>query len=118
MAAIAELRECDDAELETRLSESKQELFNLRFQLATGQLDNFSRISQVRKDVARLKTVLREREIEAAEAIEREVEAAPTDPGRPGRRRAVRASKVADAAVDAAEEEDETEASEGETEDG
>lgn len=69
MAKVAELRECDDAELETRLAESKQELFNLRFQLATGQLDNVSRIGQVRRDVARIKTVLREREIEAAEAM-------------------------------------------------
>jgi large subunit ribosomal protein L29 len=47
---------------------SKEELFNLRFQNATGQLDNNSRIGQVKKDIARCETLLREREIEAAEA--------------------------------------------------
>jgi large subunit ribosomal protein L29 len=52
-----------------RLSESRRELFNLRFQLATGQLDNTSRLGEVRRDIARLATFLREREIEAAEAL-------------------------------------------------
>ena len=66
----AEVRELSDAELETRLVESKQELFNLRFQLVTGQLDNTARISQIKKQVARIETVLREREIAAAEAQE------------------------------------------------
>jgi large subunit ribosomal protein L29 len=64
------VRELADAELENRLSEAKQELFNLRFQNVTGQLDNTTRISQVRKDVARIETILRQREIEAAEAAE------------------------------------------------
>jgi large subunit ribosomal protein L29 len=51
------------------LSEAKEELFNLRFQNATGQLDNSSRLGQVRKDIARVETLLREREIAAAEAL-------------------------------------------------
>ena len=68
MATGRELRDLDDAELETRLAESKQELFNLRFALVTGQLDNSARVRHVRKDIARIKTLLREREIAAAEA--------------------------------------------------
>ena len=67
-----ELRELNDVELEHRLNEAKEELFNLRFQNATGQLDSTSRLSQVRKDVARIETLLREREIEAAEAMKTE----------------------------------------------
>ena len=63
----AELRELNDTELEHRLGEAKEELFNLRFQNATGQLDNIARIPQVRRDVARIETLLREREIAAAE---------------------------------------------------
>ena len=66
----AELRETDESELETRLAEAKQELFNLRFQIVTGQLDNSARLRQVRRDIARILTVLREKEIEAAEAGE------------------------------------------------
>jgi len=62
-----ELRELNDAELANKLRESKEELFNLRFQLATGQLENFSRINDLRKDVARCNTVLRQREIALAE---------------------------------------------------
>ena len=72
MTTPAELREMDDSELLTNLAEAKQELFNLRFQNATGQLDNYSRLGQMRKEVARINTILREREIEAAEAEERE----------------------------------------------
>ena len=68
--ASAELRNLVDDELLTRLTEAKQELFNLRFQNVTGQLDNSSRIGHVRKDVARIETILREREIAAAEAQE------------------------------------------------
>jgi large subunit ribosomal protein L29 len=70
MANAAELREADETELETRLAEAKQELFNLRFQIVTGQLDNSARIKAVRRDIARILTVLREKEIEAAEAAE------------------------------------------------
>ena len=66
----AQIRELADGELETRLVEAKQELFNLRFQNVTGQLDNSARIGQVRKDVARIETILRQREIAAAEATE------------------------------------------------
>jgi large subunit ribosomal protein L29 len=64
-----ELRELTDVELEHRLEEAKEELFNLRFQNATGQLDSTARLRQVRKDVARIETLLREREITAAEAL-------------------------------------------------
>jgi large subunit ribosomal protein L29 len=67
--ASAELRNLVDDELLTRLTEAKQELFNLRFQNVTGQLDNSSRIGHVRKNVARIETILREREIAAAEAM-------------------------------------------------
>ena len=68
MAAATELRELADAQLLDQLGDSKQELFNLRFQFATGQLENSARISQVKRDIARINTVLREREIAAAEA--------------------------------------------------
>jgi large subunit ribosomal protein L29 len=66
----AELRELNDAELVQKLAEAKEEQFNLRFQYATGQLDNTARLGEIRKEVARLHTLLREREIEAAEAEE------------------------------------------------
>ena len=66
----AELRNMDTEELETRLNDTRQELFTLRFQLVTGQLDNSARIGEVRRTVARMETILREREIEAAEAAE------------------------------------------------
>jgi large subunit ribosomal protein L29 len=67
MSKASEVRELPDSELATRLDEAKQELFNLRFQLVTGQLDNPARIGEVRRDVARLKTIIREREIAAAQ---------------------------------------------------
>ncbi len=59
----AEVRDLNDAELITRLAESKEELFNLRFQVATGQLDNNRRLHHVRRDIARIYTVMREREL-------------------------------------------------------
>jgi len=68
--SAAAVRELSDGELESRLGEVKQELFNLRFQNVTGQLDNSSRISHVKREVARIETILREREIAAAEAGE------------------------------------------------
>jgi len=68
MTKPSELRECADDELSVRLTDARQELFNLRFQHVTGQLDNYSRINHLRKEVARLNTLLREREIVAAEA--------------------------------------------------
>ncbi|AIS53183.1 ribosomal protein L29 [Thermoanaerobacter kivui] len=58
-----EIRELTSEELLQKLSELKTELFNLRFQLATGQLDNPMRIRDVRKTIARIKTILREREL-------------------------------------------------------
>ena len=64
----AELRELDHEELSTRLADAKAELFNLRFQLATNQLDNTARLREVRKDIARIATVMREQEIEAWQA--------------------------------------------------
>jgi large subunit ribosomal protein L29 len=59
-----ELRELPDDDLYVRIDSAKEELFNLRFQLATGQLDNTARLKELRHDVARLATVLRERELE------------------------------------------------------
>ena len=67
MPTAHDLSMLDGDELTTRLGESRRELFNLRFQLATGQLDNPSRVGQVRREVARMLTVLREREILEAE---------------------------------------------------
>jgi large subunit ribosomal protein L29 len=58
-----EVHQLSDEELRQRLGEAYQELFNLRFQKATRELSNFARIGQVRKDVARFKTILREREL-------------------------------------------------------
>jgi large subunit ribosomal protein L29 len=67
MPTAHDLSMLDGDELSSRLGESRRELFNLRFQLATGQLDNPSRISQVKREVARMLTVLRGREILEAE---------------------------------------------------
>ena len=68
MARAKALINLGDTDLIERLSEAKEELFNLRFQLATGQLDNPARLKQVRRDIARVLTELRAREIAAAEA--------------------------------------------------
>ena len=57
------LRELGDEELVTNLREAKEELFNLRFQVATGQLDNNRRLQTVRRDIARIYTIMREREL-------------------------------------------------------
>ena len=59
----SELREQSDEELVSRLREAKAELFNLRVQSATGQLDNHSRLKVIRKDIARIYTIMREREL-------------------------------------------------------
>ncbi|EOM74681.1 50S ribosomal protein L29 [Rhodococcus rhodnii] len=59
----AELRELSNEELVDKLRESKEELFNLRFQMATGQMDNNRRLRTVRHEIARIYTVLREREL-------------------------------------------------------
>ena len=61
--STGELRELTEDELTTRLRESKEELFNLRFQMATGQLANNRRLRIVRREIARVYTVLREREL-------------------------------------------------------
>ena len=68
MARAKAVADLGDTDLIERLSEAKEELFNLRFQFATGQLDNPARLTQVRRDIARLLTELRAREIAAAEA--------------------------------------------------
>jgi len=73
MTTPKELRQSNLDDLEQLLIESKHELFNLRFQMATGKQDNSARLGQVRKDIARIATVLREREIDAAEAAADEV---------------------------------------------
>lgn len=66
-----ELRKLSFKELREKLDESKEELFNLRFQLVTNQLDNTTRIKQVKRDVARISTIMREQEI-AAWKLQRE----------------------------------------------
>ena len=58
-----ELRQTSEDELVTKLREAKEELFNLRFQAATGQLENHGRLKAVRKDIARIYTLMREREL-------------------------------------------------------
>ena len=70
MAKNDTISDLGDAELFEKLAETKEELFNLRFQRVTGQLDNYARIKQVKKDVARVLTELRSREIDAAEALQ------------------------------------------------
>ena len=93
-------------ELDTRVSQAKQELFNLRFQVVTGRLDNTARLGQVKRDVARMLTILREREIEAAEALDAgrpgaqaEVEAAQPEARATRRAARLRAAKEAEAAA-------------------
>jgi large subunit ribosomal protein L29 len=68
VADIRELRDLGEPELVERLDQDKEELFNLRFQLATGQLDNPMRIKQVRHEIAQILTIVRERELEAEAA--------------------------------------------------
>ena len=67
MATGAELRELDDDELENRLTTARKELFNLRFQAATGRLDNSARTGEVRRDIARMLTVIRARDLSPVE---------------------------------------------------
>jgi large subunit ribosomal protein L29 len=66
--AVDSVKDLGESQLVERLAEEKDRLFKLRFQLATGQLDNSARIKQTKKDIARILTELRAREIEAAEA--------------------------------------------------
>ena len=70
MSTAAELRELPDDELRQKLTEGKEELFNLRFQIVTGQLDDPRRIKQVKREVARVLTVMREREIALTSDVE------------------------------------------------
>ena len=67
MTKATELRELNDGELVQKLAEAREEHLNLRFQSATGQLDNSARIGDIRREVARINTLLREREIVAHE---------------------------------------------------
>ena len=67
MTKPEELRDLSDDELDTKLAEAKEELFNLRFQLVTGQLDNPMAIKVMRKEIARILTVIRERELAVLE---------------------------------------------------
>jgi large subunit ribosomal protein L29 len=60
---VQEIRKMSDKDLNNRLSDLKDELFNLRFQLATGQLDNVMRIREVKRSIARVKTIQRQREL-------------------------------------------------------
>ncbi|NLI12152.1 50S ribosomal protein L29 [Pelotomaculum propionicicum] len=60
---VKELRELTDAELSKKLNDNKDELFKLRFQMATGQLDNPMKLQEVRRKIARVKTIIREREL-------------------------------------------------------
>jgi large subunit ribosomal protein L29 len=70
--AKTDFHDLDDGALIDQVADAKDQLFKLRFQLATGQLSNYARIGQVRKDIARLETELRAREIAAAEALTQE----------------------------------------------
>ena len=67
MVKAAELKDMTADELQRTLAETKEELFNLRFQNATGQLDNYKRLGELRKDVARIKTIMRQNELAQSE---------------------------------------------------
>lgn len=69
MAKAKALADLGDTDLLESLADHKEELFNLRFQFATGQLENSARMKQVKKEIARVHTELRAREIAAAEAV-------------------------------------------------
>jgi len=72
----AELRHLDNDSLEEKLREGKEELFNLRFQSATGQLESHGRLRAVRREIARVYTILRERELGITEVVTTEDEGA------------------------------------------
>lgn len=69
----SEIREMTDEELVDALEEAREEKFNLRFQLATNQLDNTARIKAVKKEIARIRTVMRERELAATHPAAEEI---------------------------------------------
>jgi len=110
MPTAVELRELEDEELETRLGEYRRELLNLRFQLATGQLDNSARLKQVKKDVARVLSILRDREIAYAEGRPAGpvVVAAPPRPPRQRRKAEEPVEDVADEDEDLTVDDDDT----------
>lgn len=95
-----ELRDLDSEELAVRLSELKEEIFNLRFQKATGQLDDHRQIRRIKRDVARIRTVLRERELTAWEEQQAAAVEAPTEP--PDEEAAAEAPDAEDAEEDEA----------------
>ena len=66
----SEIRDLPVDELAQRLVDTKEELFNLRFQNATGQLDNYSRLGELKRDIARIRTILRQRELDGAAETE------------------------------------------------
>ena len=66
---LKEIRKASDAQLQEQLSSLKKELFNLRFQHATNQLDNPMKLAEVKKEIARVKTVIRENEIKAEKTV-------------------------------------------------
>ena len=74
MATTAEMRRMNEGELTQTISDAKEELFNLRFQWESGQLEDYTRIRQLKKEIARLLTIQREREL-AAELIQEETNA-------------------------------------------
>jgi large subunit ribosomal protein L29 len=98
----AQLRVSTEEELHAKLAEAKEELFNLRFQGATGQLESHGRLRAVRKEIARIYTVMRERELGIITLIEESGEPGDAEPATPS-------AAVEDAATDddAAEEESE-----------
>ena len=67
----SDIRELTDAELASKLEEGRAELFNLRFQMATSQLDNTARVKTVKRNIARIQTEMRAREIAATKAAEK-----------------------------------------------
>lgn len=75
MSAANELDDLTNVDLETKLREAKEELFNLRFQSATGQLQSTARLREVRKDIARIYTVLQERNLGIIQDPDQKVEA-------------------------------------------
>jgi large subunit ribosomal protein L29 len=103
MTRVAEFYAMDPDELENRLVEARRELLNLRFQLATGQLDNVAQVKNVRRDVARVLTVLREMEIAATEGVAFEAPV-PRDSLVRAQRRDLEAAEVIDAGTIDAEE--------------
>ena len=74
MTAAHDMDEMTNVDLEAKLREAKEELFNLRFQAATGQLESHGRLNAVRKDIARIYTIMREREL-GISAVETDAEA-------------------------------------------